>query len=554
MNKAGQFISVFCANLAWFLSCLPRLLLFILASFSIKRQQEKILRGIMKPNANSAYGMKYGFGSIRSSNDIRQIPLSEYEEYSPFIEQLRNGGSSCLTVEPIHLLQPTSGSVSATKLIPYTQSLKKQFAAAIDPWIGFTYLHYPRIFGGRHYWSISPSTHHHMAGLQKIPVGFAEDAEYLGVVQRQMAKTLFAVPAEISRVSDPEAFQYLTLLFLIGEKHLRLISVWHPSFLAILVDAMAGQFPDFIRDIGSGVINQELKLASPLRQIFESQLQPDPVRAAELACLDCGAPGFPMKVWPELHLISCWTEGLSDLWVSKLRRWFPLAFIQGKGLVATEGIVSIPIDSSRKACAVGSHFYEFVDSQSGGIKRVWELENGHEYSVVLTTGGGLYRYRLHDLVQVTGHYHQVPCFEFIAKDNLVSDLVGEKLNSRHVEESIRRVEEICHVCFEFALLAPGNSKDYPRYDLYVQPDSNGFVDFPAVAVRMEEELKRNYHYHHARQLGQLQPLKVFHISGQADVLYRRHMIARGMKPGDIKIYGLSLDSSWASIFNGEYVT
>jgi hypothetical protein len=44
--------------------------------------------------------------------------------------------------------------------------------------------------------------------------------------------------------------------------------------------------------------------------------------------------------------------------------------------------------------------------------------------VVITTGGGFYRYQLKDIVEVTGFLHPVPTFRFVGKEDNTVDLFG----------------------------------------------------------------------------------------------------------------------------------
>ena len=55
-----------------------------------------------------------------------------------------------------------------------------------------------------------------------------------------------------------------------------------------------------------------------------------------------------------------------------------------KGLIATEGIVTIPFEGHHPL-AIRSHFFEFLD-RNDQPKLAHELEAGSEYTVVLTTG------------------------------------------------------------------------------------------------------------------------------------------------------------------------
>src|SRR5204863_2994 len=62
--------------------------------------------------------------------------------------------------------------------------------------------------------------------------------------------------------------------------------------------------------------------------------------------------------------------------------------VQPKGLLATEGVVSIPFQGQHPI-AVRSHFYEFEDEQdkSGRIFGAPELKPGRSYRVLITHCG-----------------------------------------------------------------------------------------------------------------------------------------------------------------------
>ena len=145
-----------------------------------------------------------------------------------------------------------------------------------------------------------------------------------------------------------------------------------------------------------------------------------------------GEKSFFERTWPDLAVISCWTDGASAAEARRLREFFPTTAIQGKGLLATEACVSLPLAAGRgPVLAVRSHFFEFT-TDDGRCLAAHEVEAGTEYSVVVTTGGGLYRYRLEDRVLVTGFLGTTPTLRFLGKAGHVCDRYGEKLHVRHV--------------------------------------------------------------------------------------------------------------------------
>ena len=62
---------------------------------------------------------------------------------------------------------------------------------------------------------------------------------------------------------------------------------------------------------------------------------------------------------------------------NKLKGLLPHAGFQGKGLWATEGVVTFPFDG-RYPLAYLSHFYEFADATDGKVFAPWQLREGQE--------------------------------------------------------------------------------------------------------------------------------------------------------------------------------
>lgn len=116
---------------------------------SIERIQREKLFQIIKDNKKTDYGKKFDFNSIDSVSAYqREVPLTIYEDYVDYIEKIKDGKENVLTRGRVLLLEPTSGSTSASKYIPYTESLKKEFQKALKPWIYDLYNSYKDIKWG----------------------------------------------------------------------------------------------------------------------------------------------------------------------------------------------------------------------------------------------------------------------------------------------------------------------------------------------------------------------------------------------------------------------
>jgi hypothetical protein len=442
-----------------------------------EREQSRKLCAYLAHHARSAYGRALGFESIRTYEEFaRRVPLAEYDTFAPWIERVRSGEANVLACDRVTHLVPTSGSAGARKLIPFTAGLQREFNAAIGPWLVDLARHQPGLLGGPAYWSVTPVLREAAAEESAVPIGFDTDTAYLGGIRRRLVEAVMAVPAEVQRAVTLETFRYETLLHLLRCQELRLISVWHPSFLTLLLDAL----PEF-RD----------RLIAAL-----------PDRTVELRAAD---PFEPESFWPKLRMISCWGDGAAELALVDLRRRFPNVQIQAKGLIATEAFVTLPF-AEKHPLAVTSHFFEFIDD-AGRVLPVEALSEGGEYEIVITTGGGLWRYRLGDHVRVTGWVGRTPSLKFLGRKGNISDRFGEKLSELFVVEILREVFGSDPP--RFALLAPDEDPAGCRYTLYVEAKAQAHW-----AGALDRALRRNLHYAYCRDLGQLQPPRVFVIAAR----------------------------------------
>lgn len=228
-----------------------------------------------------------------------------------------------------------------------------------------------------------------------------------------------------------------------------------------------------------------------------------------------------------MQVVSCWGEQAAEPGWMRLRRTLPEVLVQAKGLLATEAVVTIPI-GTHKPLAVTSHFFEFLNER-GDVRRAHELVRGERYEVVVTNGGGLWRYRLGDVVECAGHLRATPSLRFLGRAGRVSDLRGEKLSEAFVTEALRGLwpgEQRP----AYAALRVRESDGRAGYELLVSAGALG-ESTAELGFRLEQALRTNPHYDLARRLGQLEPLRVLPVS---DGLAREELAARRGRLGDAK--------------------
>ena len=518
------------ANSAWLASCIPEHLRFRRALGRVRMEQERVLHTILRRNESSEFGRRHGFSAIRTVRDYQgRVPLRGYEEYRAHVDRIAEGHAHALTCEPVRLFEPTSGSSSEAKWIPSTASLKNEFQRGIRAWVADLFLHHPDLLNGPAYWSVSPAQSCAEVTPSGIPVGFADDSEYVGGLQQRLVRRVMAVPSSVRHLRDMEAFWYTTLLHLVRRQDLRFISVWNPSFLILLMDRLAEHRGRLLAE------DPALKTALSARSAEETHA----------------------LLWPRLRMISCWTDGNSGAAAQRLAALFPQARVRGKGLIATEGFVSLPWEACGGAVlAVRSHFLEFLPADADGRtdaarpQLAHELEIGQTYSVVLTTGGGVYRSDLGDLVAVTAREQQCPVVRFVSRKQ-ISDWCGEKLHEAHAARVLAAAFARHNSAPGFAMLACDAAEAVPSYVLYLEAGARD-DQLCAIAASVESGLAENFHYRYARRLGQLGPVRVF-AARNPEASYLAACLARGQRAGSIKSVALDARGGWTGKFEGGFV-
>jgi len=67
---------------------------------------------------------------------------------------------------------------------------------------------------------------------------------------------------------------------------------------------------------------------------------------------------------------------------------------------------------------------------------------------------------------------------------------------------------------------------------------------PLLPARLDDELRKNPHYAHCRDLSQLGPLRCFQVAKNAYQTFCHALVSEGRRPGDIKPQALSVRTDW----------
>jgi GH3 auxin-responsive promoter len=458
----------------WAINLLGELLTPAARKFQLALQepqiaQQQVQNSIFKKLGASDYGKSLG---ITTTTTWEQIPIVEYADLAPWIDRQKAAKTNFLSPEPVIFYERTSGSRGAAKWIPYTRSLRQAFSAMFSIWAQDLIRNGPKFTTGSVYFCVSPQ-------LGTIPTnnltGLADDSEYLDGWLRWFLKPFLVTVPGINRWSAVD-FKHQLCLALLAAENLEIISIWSPSFLTVHLDYIQTHRDRFSQELAGKI------------SVGRSQFLTEPI--------------IPWsQLWPQLKLISCWDSASAADRADHLRSIFPHVLVQGKGLLATEAPMTIPLLAAQGCVPVLDQvFFEFADTEQH-ILKLHELEVGAVYEMIISQMGGLYRYRIGDRVRVSHFYLNTPCLEFVGRDRTISDLVGEKLQAAFVQDAITSLGGLGA---SFQSLVPAQ---HP-HDHYVLLLDRTDWAVTEIVDRLEEALCRSPQYCHARQLGQLATLEV----------------------------------------------
>jgi len=89
------------AHVAWLASCWAPYHSLRRAQRNPAAAQAALLDRLLRANASSAYGRKFGFGRLRTVREFqRAVPIVGYDDLRPWIERIKAGEERVLTESP----------------------------------------------------------------------------------------------------------------------------------------------------------------------------------------------------------------------------------------------------------------------------------------------------------------------------------------------------------------------------------------------------------------------------------------------------------------------
>lgn len=410
----------------------------------------KRLMEILKRNKNTEFGKKYHFADIKTLEDYRRIvPLSNYEVYLPYIEKMVKGEKNLITTYPIVTYAETSGSSTGIqKTIPVTKNSMRLYSSYSMARAFALMKEYYRKQGKK----IPNGSLFNTLEISRYYMPDGTPREWISsATLRLYAKFLRFMVTSPKPILFPEGeidMRYFKSRFALEDPNIVVMVSVFMSNLTDIMDYIKDNWKMLVDDIEKGVVGED-KCDKDARKRIMPFIHKNPERANELRKIF--AEGFDepiaLKIWPKLSsLTTVGTAGFASQ-TKKMREYVGDLPMDFSLLAPSEGMVAacLYINDDKFIPLVESCFYEFipVECEDNCIETLTlnELEVGKEYEVVLTTEGGLYRYKLKDVVRVLGCKNSCPIIKFVYRKNMLASIAGEKTSVEQLDYAVKKLAQ-----------------------------------------------------------------------------------------------------------------
>ncbi|KAF3567651.1 hypothetical protein DY000_02010948 [Brassica cretica] len=225
---------------------------------------------------------------------------------------------------------------------------------------------------------------------------------------------------------------------------------------------------DICADIKEGSLSSRITLPK-MRKAVLALIRPNPSLASliEDVCTelesDVGWFGLIPKLWPNAKYVSSIMTGSMLPYLTKLRHYAGGLPLVSADYGSTESWIGVNVDpqlppedvsfaviptfsyfeftplyrqqTQQDMCSEG----DFVEEKPVPLSQV---KLGQEYELVLTTFTGLYRYRLGDVVEVTGFHNGTPKLSFIYRRKLILTINIDKNTEKDLQRVVDKASQL----------------------------------------------------------------------------------------------------------------
>ncbi|EFJ12075.1 hypothetical protein SELMODRAFT_125145 [Selaginella moellendorffii] len=462
--------------------------------------QEEALVQILQRNGSCHYLQRFGQPLCLKSFKA-QLPIISYDNISPELQQIADHGTSHLLLgcDPILYFSFSSGTSSGKhKILPQTNCgyslLARAYASSnayrdeIFPLESTKPIGLHFVYSGEQYRAKS--------GLL---LGAGSTNYYKSEAYNQEAETLATPYEALLAGSDWQQTTYCHLLCGLVQRHK--IEFIHAAFAYTLSEAfrlLESDWKILCEDISARRVSEskvkDEKLRVPVLKLMERELRgKDSSQVAReiseifVAGTESRWSGLLPLLWPRAKYVHTVVTGAMEPYIPVLKKYAgdKLAIV-GFNYSASEGYLGInmrpatPPEEVVFTLIPYTMFFKFIpvdpeevpDHQKGETLGFKDLQVGKQYELVVTTFEGLYRYRIGDVVKVTGFHHESPIVAFSYRKNAVLSINVEKVDEQELQKVVMGSASPLEIA-NFTSCADFTTKERPHYVIYWELKNDG---------------------------------------------------------------------------------
>ncbi|XP_042395338.1 jasmonoyl--L-amino acid synthetase GH3.5-like [Zingiber officinale] len=438
---------------------------------SAGHHQRETLRKILEQNGKAEYLKNLGLGGRTDPESYKaRVPLVTHGDLEPYIQRISDGDSSpILTGKPITSISLSSGTTQGKqKYLPFNEELVQSTMQIFQTSYAFRNREYP-IGDGKALQFIYGSKQ------VKTNGGLTATTATTNVYRsEQFKRTMNDIqsqctsPDEVIFGSDYRQSLYCHLLCgLIYSDEVQFIFSTFAHSLVHSFRTFEQVWEEICTDIREGVLSSRITVPS-IREAVSKILVPNPSLADSIYQKCVGLSnwyGVIPELWPNAKYVYGVMTGSMEPYLKKLRHYagnLPLMsadYGSSEGWIGANVNPSLPPELATFAVLPNIGYFEFIPLEKLGMQELessltsihykeaepvdlTEVEVGKEYEVVITNFAGLYRYRLGDIVRVTGFHNCTPELQFMRRRSLILSINIDKNTEKDLQLSVEAAAKL----------------------------------------------------------------------------------------------------------------
>ena len=436
----------------------------------------------------------YWGGALKSIQTLNldDFPITTYADYEADLLAAQYSLIQPFNGEKLIFWSETSGTTGVRKYFPITHSFQTQFQRTMPPYIYNLTQRFPGLFQEKILYLVAVDAHR--TSPAGIPSGWISNFNYRNLPS--FIKRFYALPDEV--LDNTEVYTQWSALYALASDLSAIFAVT-PMVINACFERCLKNFKQFLPYLlGEKAIPDFLppiQITKKRREYLRQLAQQDPKSFKEF--------------WPSLNVVGCWISSLCEYPARELQKLLgPGVDMMDGTFSATEGWLTVPLDNHPGGFLHPStHIVEFIEEgkpiEKENLLQSWELEQGKNYEVFLTTAMGFVRYQLKDVVKCTGFLNKAPRLEFCYKTQMLK-LESCTISGHELQEMLHYISFEMAPHWYFARNSLGNRI------VLVTDDTIQITD--SILSKMHERLMQiNEPYAHGVMTKEVLPMVLFQL-------------------------------------------